>query len=212
MTIVRRKFLLAGSEAEKLAGTHSVLNDLPMEHHIRGNNRLNTVVRRREVGYRTVAYPGGVMKVYEAIHGQIPAEHRVHPEGLEAYYLPEMVAPPEFSQPLILSDFFTIPASAANFPTIQFTVPIGREATVEKGFFGVADASLSTIKFTIQYGGLKSQFASDVTVSAFESYRAGMRLDEQMKVGVLVTNLLPGIRTVQVILNGWIYPIRKKMQ
>ncbi len=212
MTIVRRKFLLAGSEAEKITGTHSVLGDLPMEHHVRGNDRVNTVIRRREVGFRTVAYPGGVLKVYEAVGGQIPAQHRVHPEGLEAYYLPEINSPPEFSQPLILSEFFSIPALAANFITIDFTVPIGREAAVESAFFEVADASLATINFTIQYGGLKSQFANQVTVSPFQNYRASMRLDEQMKVAVLVNNLLAGIRSVRVTLNGWIYPIRKKMQ
>jgi len=209
--IVRRKYMLAGSEAERLQGTFVTLGDLPMEHQVRGNDRVGTIVRRKEWGYRSVALRGGVLKLYEAVGANIPDEHRPYPGGVEANYLPEIVAPPDYSEPLILSDVFTIPALATDFPTIQFEVPALREAVIERGTFEVADASISTIKFTIQYGGLKSQFADRVTVSPFVSWRTSMRLEEQMKVGVLVTNLLPGIRSVTVGLNGWIYPIRKKV-
>jgi len=209
--IVRRPFRFAASEVEKNQRSHYVLNDLPLEHQVRGNDIVNTVIRRKEIGFRTVAYPGGVMKYEEAIVGKIPDEHRVHPEGLESYYLPEIVAPPDFSQPLILSDTFTIPALASNFVTIDFTVPIAREAAIKTAFFEVADASIDTISFNIVYGGMKSEFAVNVEVSPLESWQANMRLDEQMRVAVLVTNALAGIRSVRVALNGWIYPVHKRV-
>jgi hypothetical protein len=211
--IVRRKFSLAGSEAEKLSGTFARMNDLPMEHHIRSFNRAGTIVRRREYGYRTVAYPGGVLKVYEVVGGKIPLQHRVHPEGLEAYYVPEIIGPPDFAEPLILSNTYIIPPLATNFavgPPFPFTVPIGREAALKQADFQVSDASIATIRFQIVISNIKTLFAQSVVVSAFQRWETPERLEEQTVVAVQVTSTLPGFREVRIALNGWIYPVKKR--
>lgn len=208
--IVRRPFSLAGSEAERATSSFVSMGDLPMEHNVRSFDRAAIIVRRRGWGYKTVAYPGGVLKYYEAVGGKIPLQHRVHPEGLEAYYQPELTAPPDFSEPWVLSNVFNVPAATPNFPTIDFTVPVGREVAMQTAFFDVSDTDIATIRFTIVFSNMKTRYANQMIVSSFQHWKTPKRLEEQERVQVFVDNTAAGIREVSVGLDGWIYLIRKR--
>lgn len=174
-----------------------VANDLPL-----GSNVQDRVIE----GWETVAYPGGVKFGREEIPGPPPdPQHQTRDE----IFLPQT-----WGRPLIrTSGDILVPANAQNFPIPGAAIDLqpGRQATLESLDLRLMDDDINTIGFSIQLSRGTLTYTQLIGPPTFERWHTPLRLEEQDKLRIVVTNTLPGARFVRAGINGWIFPTHKRV-
>jgi hypothetical protein len=177
--------------------SHDQIENLPL-----GSNVQSRVVE----GFETVAYPGGVLRVREEIPGPPPdPQHQTRDE----IFLPQT-----WGTPLIrTSGDILVPANAQNFVIVgaSIDVPAGRQASLESLDLRLMDDDINSIAFSIQLARGNLMYSQSIGPPTFERWHTPLRLEEQDRLRIVVTNTLPGARFVRAGINGWVYPTHKRV-